>query len=201
MDRPKNQHVLTGKWVFKHKRDINGNIKKYNTRWVRRGFQQQEGVDYFETYAFIVKSAINKALFAITAHKCVHSHQYNAITVFLNSQLWKKVYIEHPKFFHNGNPDQFLILLKALYSLTQFARLWFSIFADEIKKLGFFQSHYDHTLYLNYNNTYIGVYVIDNLQIVGPDLDHINCLKSDLASRFKMTDLGSTFFYLSIEVL
>lgn len=120
VDRPKDQHVLSGKWAFKRKRDINGNIKKYKARWVGRGFQQREGVDYFdyfETYASVVKSATNKALFAITAHKRLHSHQCDATTAFLNSQLWEKVFIEQPEFFHNDNSDQVLMPLKALYGL------------------------------------------------------------------------------------
>lgn len=200
VDCSKDQHILSGKWAFKRKRDINGSIKKYKARWVGRGFQQREGVDYFETYASVVKSATNKALFAITAHKRLHSHQCDAVTAFLNSQLWEKVYIKQPEFFHNGNLDQVLMLLKALYSLKQSARLQFDTFADEMKELGFFQSHYDHALYLDYNGTYIAVYV-DDLQIVGPDLDRINRLKTDLASRFKMTDLGPTSHYLGIEVM
>lgn len=69
-----------------------------------------------------------------------------------------------------------------------------------MKKLGFFQSHYDHTLYLNYNGTYVAVYV-NNLQIVGTNLNRINRLKIDLVSRFKITDLGSTIHYLEMEVM
>ncbi len=92
------------------------------------------------------------------------------------------------------------MLLKALYGLKQSARLWFDIFADEMKELRFFQSHYDHTLYLDHNDTYIAVYV-DDLQIVGPNLNLINRLKANLASRFKMTDLGPTSHYLEMEVM
>lgn len=76
---------------FQTKTDMNGNIKKYKARWVGRGFQQQEDVDYFETYASVVKEATNKALFAVTAHKRFHSHQCDAITAFLNSRLWEEV--------------------------------------------------------------------------------------------------------------
>ena len=199
VDRPKHQHVLTGKWAFKRKRDINGNIKKHKARWVGRGFQQQEGIDYFQTFASVVKAATNKALFAVTAKNRLHSHQCDAVTAFLNSQLWEEVYIEQPEFFHNGNDNQVLMLLKALYGLKQSARLWFDTFADEMKELGFFQSHYDHALYLNYEGTYVAVYV-DDLQIVGPDLKLIEKLKADLASRFKMTDLGPTAHYLGMEV-
>lgn len=198
VDRPKHQHVLSGKWAFKRKRDINRNIKKYKARWVERGFQQQEGIDYFQTYAFVVKAATNKAFFAVTAKNRLHSHQCNAITAFLNSQLWEKVYIEQPKFFHNGNHSQVLMLFKTLYGLKQSARLWFDTFADEMKELGFFQFHYNHSLYLNYEGTYVAVFV-DNLQIVGPNLKLIEKLKADLASRFKMTDLGPIAHYLGVE--
>lgn len=99
LDCPKDQHGLTGKWAFKRKIDINGNIKKYKACWARRGFQQQERIDYFETYTSVIKSVTNKALFAIIAHKCLHSHQCDTITALLNSQLWEKIYIEYPKFF------------------------------------------------------------------------------------------------------
>ena len=64
------------------------------------------------------------------------------------------------------------MLLKALYGLKQSTCLWFDTFADEMKELGFFQSHYDHSLYLDYSGTYVAVYV-DDLQIVGPDHDRI----------------------------
>lgn len=87
VNRPKHQHILSGKSAFKQKRDINSNIKKYKARWVGCGFQQREGVDYFEIYTSVVKVATNKSLFTVTAHKRPHSHQCNVITAFLNSQL------------------------------------------------------------------------------------------------------------------
>ena len=92
------------------------------------------------------------------------------------------------------------MLLKALYGLKQSARLWFDTFADEMKELRFFQSHYDHALSLDHNGTYVAIFV-DDLQIVGPDLNLINRLKANLASRLKMTDLGSTSHYLGMEVM
>ena len=92
------------------------------------------------------------------------------------------------------------MLLKAVCGLKQSARLWLDTFANEMKELGFFQSHYNHTLYLDHNGTQVDVYV-DDLQIVGPDHNLINRLKTDLASRFKMTDLGPTSHYFGMEVM
>ncbi len=84
-----------------------------------------------------MKAATNKAFFAAAAHNRLHYHQSDAITAFFNSQLWEKVYIEQPEFFHNGNSNQVLMQLKALYSLKQSARFWFDIFADGMKELRF----------------------------------------------------------------
>ncbi len=57
--------------------------------------------------------------------------------------------------------------------------MWFDIFTDEMKELEFFQSHYDFSLYLNHNDTYIAV-CVNEIQIVGLDLDFINCVKTNL---------------------
>ena len=52
VDRPKDRAVLTGKWVYKHKRGSNGEILRHKSRWVVRGFEQREGLDYYETFAW-----------------------------------------------------------------------------------------------------------------------------------------------------
>lgn len=199
VDRPSHQHVLTGKWAFKRKRDINGQVKRHKARWVGRGFEQREGVDYFETFAAVVKASTNKALFAITAHKKLHSHQLDAVTAFLNSCLDTEVYIEQPEMFHNRNYGQVLRLCRGLYGLKQSARLWFDLFTEEMLVLGFYQSKYDSALFLDGKGTYVAIYV-DDLQIIGPDFNVIEELKTRLSQRFKMTDLGPTSHYLGMEV-
>ncbi len=199
VDRPTHQHVLTGKWAFKRKRDINGQVKRHKARWVGRRFEQRESVDYFETFAAVVKASTNKALFAITANKRLHSHQLDVVTAFLNSNLDTEVYIEQPKMFHNGNYGQVLHFRRSLYGLKQSARLWFDLFAEEMRALGFYQSQYDIDLFLDGKGIYVAIYV-DDLQIIGPSLKVIEELKTRLAQRFKMTDLGPTSHYLGMEV-
>lgn len=38
------------------KRSIKGIISKYKARWIAKGFEQQEGIDYEETFSPVVKS-------------------------------------------------------------------------------------------------------------------------------------------------
>lgn len=65
--------------MFKQKQNINSNIKKYKTYWVVRVFKQCEGIDYFKTFAAVVKPKTNKILFAMTVKKtslplCQYNH-------------------------------------------------------------------------------------------------------------------------------
>jgi len=49
--RPPRANVVTGKWIFKHKLQSDGSLKRYKARWVLRGFTQRPGVDFDETLA------------------------------------------------------------------------------------------------------------------------------------------------------
>ena len=52
--RPKDHKVISGVWAFKRKRYPDGSIRKLKARYCARGFEQQQGVDYFETFAPVV---------------------------------------------------------------------------------------------------------------------------------------------------
>ena len=81
--RPENRKVLRGKWVYKLKRGPEGEILRYKARWVVRGFEQEEGIDYGETFASVVKPISYKALFAIAAALDLDIEQMDVKTAFL----------------------------------------------------------------------------------------------------------------------
>ena len=51
MDPPPGCKPLSFKWEFKRKRKVDGSIDKYKTRLVIKGYQQTEGLSYFDTYS------------------------------------------------------------------------------------------------------------------------------------------------------
>jgi len=59
--------LLSGKWVFRIKRGAQGEILRYKAQWVVRGFKQKEGLDFYETFASVVKPISYKAIFALAA--------------------------------------------------------------------------------------------------------------------------------------
>ena len=50
---PQNQSVIGTKWVFRNKIDENGIIVRNKARLVTQGFNQEEWIDYEETFTFI----------------------------------------------------------------------------------------------------------------------------------------------------
>lgn len=53
--RPAGANVVTGKWIFKHKFHSDGTLARHKARWVVRGYSQQHGIDYDETFSPVVK--------------------------------------------------------------------------------------------------------------------------------------------------
>jgi hypothetical protein len=81
-----NRKCLEDKWVFKFKKDSHEEILRYKTRWVIRDFEQQESVNYHETYALMIKSINYKIIFVIVVARDWKLEQMNIKTTFF---LWK----------------------------------------------------------------------------------------------------------------
>ena len=58
---PAGMRVVSSKWVLNKKFDANGIVTKYKARFVVRGFNQREGVDFNETFAPIIPAYRNKS--------------------------------------------------------------------------------------------------------------------------------------------
>ena len=117
-------YILDGKWVLKLKLGPHNEIVRYKARWVVRGFEQIEGVDYSETFASVVKPMTYKMLFAIAAAKDWEIEQMDVQTAFLYGDIDTDVYVCQPEgFVSQEHPDWVCKLNKALYSLKQAPRI------------------------------------------------------------------------------
>ncbi|XP_073046157.1 uncharacterized protein [Primulina eburnea] len=96
---PPNSKPIGCKWVFRRKYNTDGSLHTFKARLTTKGFRQKEGVDYFDTYAPIVRITSIRALFALASFYNLHVHQMDVKTTFLNGELDEKIYMKQPKYF------------------------------------------------------------------------------------------------------
>ena len=109
--------------------DENDIIIRNKARLVAQGFNQEEEIDYEETFAPVARLEAIKMLPAVTFFKDFVLYQMDVKSVFfLNGFINEKVYIEQPPGFQSFNfPNHVFKLIKTLYGLKQAPRAWYVI--------------------------------------------------------------------------
>ncbi|CAI7837340.1 unnamed protein product [Closterium sp. NIES-53] len=98
----RNKTILTGKWVFRVKTKANGTIDKFKARWVVRGFNQEQGLDFTETFAPVCRHTSLRILLAIAAMNRKKLRQIDVANAFLYAPVDAEIFVELP---HGSNAD------------------------------------------------------------------------------------------------
>uniref|UniRef100_A0A8R7UH22 Reverse transcriptase Ty1/copia-type domain-containing protein n=1 Tax=Triticum urartu TaxID=4572 RepID=A0A8R7UH22_TRIUA len=199
---PAGVNVVTGKWIFRHKLHPDGTLARYKARWVVRGFTQQPGVDYGETFSPVVKPATIRVVLSIATANAWPIRQMDAKNTFLHGDLAETVYCEQPAGFADASfPTHVCRLHKSLYGLKQAPRTWFLRFTRFLHSLGFVSSKCDTSLFILRRGTslaYLLVYV-DDIILTASTTALLQSLVT-LSSEFSMSDLGDIHHFLGINV-
>nr|GEZ12222.1 copia protein [Tanacetum cinerariifolium] len=122
--RPDKVMVITLKWIYKVKLDELGGILKNKARLVARGYRQEEGINFEESFASVARLEAVQIFLAYTAHKNMVVYQMDVKIAFLNGNLREEVYVSQPDgFMDQDNPNHVYKLKKALYWLKQAPRV------------------------------------------------------------------------------
>ncbi|GJU36636.1 retrovirus-related pol polyprotein from transposon TNT 1-94 [Tanacetum coccineum] len=112
-------------WVFRNKLDENGIVSRNKARLVAQGYNQQEGIDYDETYAPVARLESIRILLAYACALDFKLFQMDVKSAFLNSFINKEVHVAQPPgFIDFEKPDHVYKLKKALYGLKQAPKAW-----------------------------------------------------------------------------
>ncbi|MCO5559705.1 hypothetical protein L7F22_013306 [Adiantum nelumboides] len=108
-DLPPGKKAIRTKWVYKLKCKPDGEIDRYKSRLVAKGYAQQKGIDYEETFAPTCRMTTARFLCALAAHFGWDVHQSDIVTAFLNGDIIEEVYVTQPRsFVKKGQEDKVL---------------------------------------------------------------------------------------------
>ncbi|GJU88220.1 retrovirus-related pol polyprotein from transposon TNT 1-94 [Tanacetum coccineum] len=147
--RPDKVMVITLKWIYKVKLDELGGILKNKARLVARGYHQEEGIDFEESFASVARLKAIRIFLAFAAHMNMVFCQMDVKTAFLNGNLREEVYVSQPDgFVDKDNPNHVYKLKKALYGLKQAPRVWYDMLSSFLISQDFSKGSVDPTLFI-----------------------------------------------------
>nr|GEV90765.1 retrovirus-related Pol polyprotein from transposon TNT 1-94 [Tanacetum cinerariifolium] len=163
---------LTLKWIFKNKHDDEQTVIQNKSRLVVRGYCQEEGIDFEESFAPVARIEAIRIFLAYAAHKSFSVYQMDVKTAFLRGSLKEDVYVCQLEGFIDANHPSHVYKLKmALYRLK--------CFQDDILVV---QVYVDDIIFSSTHPKYIQLF-------------------SDLMqSRFEMSMMGEMTFFFSLQV-
>ena len=182
------------------KYNADGSVERHKARIVAKGYSQEEGVDYEETYSY---TSIRTVL-AIANYLDLELHQMDVQTAFLNAELQEEIYMVQPDgYVEQGKEDLVCKLNKSLYGLKQSSRCWFKTMDSFLKESGYEQCKSDSCLYVRRvgdDMVIIALYV-DDILIASNNKKMLRKEKVALKERFNMKDMGEAHYCLGIQIL
>nr|GEU80616.1 retrovirus-related Pol polyprotein from transposon TNT 1-94 [Tanacetum cinerariifolium] len=144
--------VITLKWIYKVKLDELGGILKNKARLVARGYRQEVGIDFEESFAPVARLEAIRIFLAYAVYKNMLVYQIDVKTTFLNGNLLEEDYVSQPGgFVDQDNPNHVYKLKKALYGLKQAPRAWYDMLLSFLISQDFSKGSVDPTLFIRRN--------------------------------------------------
>ncbi|GJW18647.1 retrovirus-related pol polyprotein from transposon TNT 1-94 [Tanacetum coccineum] len=201
--RPDKVMVSTLKWIYKVKLDELGGILKNKDRLVARGYRQEEGIDFEESFAPVARLEAIRIFLAFAAHMNMVVYQMDVKTAFLNGNLLEEVYVSQPDgFVDPDNPNHVYKLKKALYGLKQAPRVWYDMLSLFLISQDFSKGLVDPTLFICKEGKellLVQVY-IDDIIFTASTPELCDLFAKIMCLKFKMSMMGKISFFLGLQI-
>nr|GEU52727.1 hypothetical protein [Tanacetum cinerariifolium] len=134
-------------------------------RLVVRGYHQEEGIEFEESFALVARLEAIRIFLGYAAHKNMVVYQMDVNTAFLNGNLREEVYVSQPNgFVDQDNPNHVYKLKKALYGLKQAPHAWYDMLSSFLISQDFSKGSVDPTIFIRRNGNdllLVQIYVDD----------------------------------------
>ncbi|GJT07109.1 retrovirus-related pol polyprotein from transposon TNT 1-94 [Tanacetum coccineum] len=198
-----NINIIAVKWIWKNKTDAENMVIQNKSRLVAKGYGQEEGIDFEESFAPVTRLEAVRIFVAYAAHKNFPIYQMDVKTVFLNGSLKKEVFVRQSDGLVDPNfPNDVYRLKKALYGLKQAPRAWYDKLSSFLIEHNFTKGIVDPTLFTRRHG--------DDILLVQIYVDDIifGSTKSIFSTRFaklmkdnfEMSMISEMKFFLGLQV-
>ncbi|GJW10840.1 retrovirus-related pol polyprotein from transposon TNT 1-94 [Tanacetum coccineum] len=201
--RPDKVMVIILKWIYKVKLDELGGILKNKDRLVARGYRQEEGIDFEESFAPVARLEAIRIFLAFTAHMNMVVYQMDVKTAFLNGNLREEVYVSQSDGFVDPvNHNHVYKLKKALYGLKQAPRAWYDMLSSFLLSQDFSKGLVDPTPFIRREGKellLVQIYV-DDIIFAASTPELCDLFAKIMCSKFKMSMMGKISFFLGLQI-
>jgi len=199
----KGKSIIGTKWVFRNKLDENGIIARNKARQVAKGYNQEEGIDYEETYAPVARLKSIRLLLAFASCLDFKLFQMNVKSAFLNGLLNEEVHVSQPPGFEDVEYLNHVYKLKRdLYGLKQASRAWYERLSKFLLEKGFPRGNIDNTLFSKRKGKYILLVQVCVNDIIFGSTNEIMCqeISKLMQGKFEMSLMGELTFFLGLPI-
>jgi len=116
---PKGATPIGCKWIFKIKYNADGTFQRHKAHLVAKGFHQQHGFDYSETFSPVVKPSIISIVLTVVVSNNWPVHLIDINNAFLYGDLKETVFMLQPPGLESAIHSLVCKLNKAIYGFKQ----------------------------------------------------------------------------------
>ncbi|GJS99806.1 retrovirus-related pol polyprotein from transposon TNT 1-94 [Tanacetum coccineum] len=195
--------IIALKWIYKVKLDEYGDVLKNKVRLVAKGYRQEEGIDFEESFALVARIEAIRIFIANAASKNMTIYQMDVKTAFLNGELKEEVYVSQPEgFVDPDHPTHVYRQKKELHGLKQAPRAWYDTLLRFLLDNKFSKGAVDPTLFTQKTGKRIllvQIYV-DDIIFASTDPKACDIFSNEMSSKFQMSMMGQMSFFLGLQV-
>ncbi|GJZ07146.1 retrovirus-related pol polyprotein from transposon TNT 1-94 [Tanacetum coccineum] len=172
-------------------------------RLVARGYRQEEGIDFEESFAPVARLEAIRIFLAFAAHMNMVIYQMDVKTAFLNGNLREEVYVSQPDgFVDPDKPNHVYKLKKALYGLKQAPRAWYDMLSSFLISNDFSKGSVDPTLFIRRegNDLILVQIYVDDIIFAASTPELCDLFAKIMCSKFKMSMMGKISFFLGLQI-
>ena len=195
--KPEGHRPVDTKWVYDVKRDDQGNLLRRRARKVGRGFTQEFGVNYGETFSQMSRSETWRILLVLAVQNNWAIRQWDVKAAYLQAPLTHEVYVQD---INEKGQTEYWRLNKALYGLKQAGHEWYKTMKKIMTQVGLQQSIGDPGCFYNQETGLIISTHVDDMMAVAPTEDQLNDIEIAIEHHVELEKLGIPRKLLGMEL-